>query len=171
MQDQRGSYSARLSTAGMTAELVRDGHWEVSCQTGDNMAILGKDQRCLLETLSGLSPRAEGMFILHDQKKTLKEKKGCCHSLLTRQSKLNPTAALRAACAVNPPLPRAMQHERGVFWTRRVGSGNSNHRFLLGLHYIRSTLPTVMQPDQTFTRLLTRIIRNFLCTLFFLIRY
>lgn len=40
-----------------------------------------------------------------DGKKTLQEKKGCCHSLLMSQNKLNPPAAPSAACAVNLPLP------------------------------------------------------------------
>lgn len=57
------------------------------------------------------------------------------------------------------------QHECGLFWTWTVGSGNSNHEFLLGLHYM--LMWEVLCPQA----LLTRIIRNILCTLFFLIGY
>lgn len=138
-------------------------------QYGHPLKCLGKDQRCLLDTFQDCPRVQKECSFPDDQKKTLKEKKGCCHSLLTSQSKLNPTAAPSAACAVNPPPPRAMQHERGVFWTRMVGSRNSNHGFLLSLRYML-TLEVLSPQSCSLTRHLLDCLQGLLeisCVLYF----
>lgn len=51
----------------------------------------------------------------NDQKKNLKEKKGCCHILLMSQSKLNPPAAPSAICVVNLPMPVLKRSTRVMY--------------------------------------------------------
>lgn len=67
VQDHHGSYSARLSTAGMTTELARDGHWEGSSQSGNSVAtpwnVWERTRAVFQRLLSGWSSGAEGTLI------------------------------------------------------------------------------------------------------------
>lgn len=111
------------------------------------------------------SLRAEGTFIPRWSEEN-PEREGLL-AQLAHESKQIEFSCFSKWCLCRKPASTSVerQHKHGVFWTWAAGYWNLNYHFL---HInMRNTLPTIMQLDQTFTRLLARFIRNFLCTLFF----
>lgn len=158
----------------MTTELFRDGHWKVSDQSGNNMATLWnaweRTRAVFQRLLSGWSSGAEGTLIprwleenpekeeellpqlAHDSKQT---KPWCC-------STCSLCGAYLCLCG--------NAHEPCVLWTCVVGSGNSNHWILLGLHYYMLTLEMLSSQSCSLTRHLLDCLQGLLeisCVLYF----
>lgn len=139
-------------------------------QYGHPLKCLGKDQRCLLKTLSGLSPRAEGTLIPTRSEENPGREEGLLPQLAPESKQTKPYCCSER-CLWGDPSSASCHAARA--WCLLDSSGwiwNLKPwifaKFALYVD-IRSTLPTITQPDQAFTRLLTRIIRNFLCTFIF----
>lgn len=141
--------------------------WE---QYGHTLKCLGKNQSCLPETLIRMVLRRRrninSQTIGRKPWKRRKAVATTCSWLKANQA-LVLLQVLPVWCL---PLPlwectRALCALDLHGWIWKFKPLNFA-RFALHVN-IKNALPTIMQPDQTFTRLLTRIIRNFLCTLFF----
>lgn len=141
--------------------------WE---QYGHPLKCLGKDQRYLLETWSGWSPRAEGMFIPRWSEEKPEGEEGLLPHLAHEWEQIEPSCCSECClCGKSTNACVEMQHERGVFWTWAVGSENSNHLFLLGLHYML-TLEILSPQSCSLTRHLVDCLQGLLeisCVLFF----
>lgn len=138
-------------------------------QYGHPLKCLGKDQRCLLETVSGLSPRAEGTFIPTRSEENPGREEGLLPQLAPESKQTKPYCCSECCLWGDPALPRATRHERGVFWTPAAGSGTSNRGFLLGLRYML-TLEVLSPQSRSLTRHLLDCLQGLLeisCVLLF----
>lgn len=157
----------------MTTELVGDGHWKVSGQSGNSMATLWNAwgrTRDVFWRLDQNGPRG--------QKERSEEKPEGEEVLLPHLAheleQIEPSyCSERCLCGKPTNACVEMQHERGVFWTWAVESENSNHLFLLGLHYML-TLEILSPQSCSLTRHLLDCLQGLLeisCVLFFSLRY